>query len=247
MLSLALAIVLVLKPLVALAIVLLLRDTVRTALTVAVGLAQIGEFSFILAALGVSLGVLPEEGTNLLVATAILSIGLNPLLFRMLPAIEARFSKAPEREGEAAELPAGEREPNDAPVVIVGLEELGRRLVSRSLSGGIRVCVIDNQLERLEALRARGAMTVFGDAALDAVLEAAGIGVARVVVVTSPSLAVKMNVCAAIRRLNPRIAIVATAESTAERAWLREFGVAYIADVYDEMCDSLVLAMRRLL
>ena len=70
---------------------------VRTALTVAVGLAQIGEFSFILAALGTSLGMLPPEGTNLLVATAIISIALNPLLFRALPWIERRFERAGKR------------------------------------------------------------------------------------------------------------------------------------------------------
>ena len=79
-------------------------------------------------------------------------------------------------------------------------------------------------------------------------LEAAQVGAARVIVVTNPSLAVKMAICGAARRLNPRIAIVATAgESDAERAWLREFGVAYVADVYDEMSDSLVRAVRRVL
>ena len=93
MLALALAIVLVLKPLAALAIVLVLRDTPRTALTVAVGLAQIGEFSFILAALGVLLGTLPSEGANVIVAVALVSIAVNPLLFRALPALESRLAR----------------------------------------------------------------------------------------------------------------------------------------------------------
>ena len=66
----------------------MLRDTRRTALTVAVGLALIGEFSFILAALGTSLGILPPEGTDVLVAAAIVSIALNPLLFRLLRRLE---------------------------------------------------------------------------------------------------------------------------------------------------------------
>jgi CPA2 family monovalent cation:H+ antiporter-2 len=93
MLALALAIVLALKPLAALVIVLVLRDTPRTALTVAVGLAQIGEFSFILAALGVMLGTLPSEGANVIVAVALVSIAANPLLFRALPTLESRLAR----------------------------------------------------------------------------------------------------------------------------------------------------------
>ena len=86
----ALAIVLIVKPLVALAIVVLIRDARGTAATVAVGLAQIGEFSFILATLGKALGILPAEGLDALVVTAIVSIALNPILFRALRKREAR-------------------------------------------------------------------------------------------------------------------------------------------------------------
>jgi CPA2 family monovalent cation:H+ antiporter-2 len=82
--ALAIVIVLVLKPAIALAIVLVLRQPVSTALTVAVGLSQIGEFSFILGSLGVALGLLPAEGMGVLVIAAIVSIAVNPLLFRAL-------------------------------------------------------------------------------------------------------------------------------------------------------------------
>ena len=85
---------LIVKPLVALAIVALIRDARGTAATVAVGLAQIGEFSFILATLGKSLGVLPAEGLDALVVAAIVSIALNPLLFRALRKYETRQTKA---------------------------------------------------------------------------------------------------------------------------------------------------------
>ena len=67
------------------------------------------------------------------------------------------------------------------------------------------------------------------------------------IVVTNPSLLVKMQICTTARRLNPRISIIATADSAAERAWLREFGVAFVADVYDEMSESLMRAVRRML
>jgi CPA2 family monovalent cation:H+ antiporter-2 len=250
-LALALAIVLVVKPLAALAIVLLLRDTLRTALTVAVGLAQIGEFSFILAALGTSLGMLPQEGTNVLVAAAIVSIALNPLLFRMLPALEKRFGtrwkvSGPQPQSAPADSPPESAESAPA-VVITGLGGLGRRLVDRAILVGMRVCVIDDQLERIEVLQESGVDTVFGDPSRAEVLEAAHVDAARVIVVTNPSLAVKMRICATARRLNPRISIIATADSAAERAWLREFGVAFVADVYDEMSESLMRAVRRVL
>jgi CPA2 family monovalent cation:H+ antiporter-2 len=78
----ALGVVLVAKPLVAVAIVMLLRETRRTATTVGVGLAQIGEFSFILVALGIALGLLTPESQSLVVAGALLSITLNPLVFK---------------------------------------------------------------------------------------------------------------------------------------------------------------------
>ena len=251
LLAMALGIVLVVKPLAALLIVVLLRDTLRTALTVAVGLAQIGEFSFILAALGNSLEVLPAEATNVLVAAAIVSIALNPLLFRLLPRIEARFGKrwqrgAEEPQGAPVDTPPASDESAPA-VVITGLGELGRRLVERSIASATPVCVVDDNLERLEAIQTRGVSTVFGDPGREPVLEAARVAAARVIVVTNPSLPVKVRICSLVRKLNPRISIIATAESAAERAWLREFGVAYVADVYDDMSDSLVRAVRRML
>jgi CPA2 family monovalent cation:H+ antiporter-2 len=255
LLALALAIVLVVKPLAALLIVLFLRDTLRTALTVAVGLAQIGEFSFILAALGTQLEILPQQGINVLVATAIISIALNPLLFRMLPALERRFAtrwrKVPEAAQPDAAQPSVDSPPDSeesAPaVVITGLGGLGRRMVDRAILVGMRVCVIDDQLERIEVLQETGVDTVFGDPSRAEVLEAAHLGSARVIVVTNPSLVVKMQICTTARRLNPRISIVATADSGAERAWLREFGVAFVADVYDEMSESLMRAVRRMI
>ena len=251
LLAFAVAIVLVVKPLAALLIVLLLRDTLRTALTVAIGLAQIGEFSFILAALGLSLRVLPPEGADILVATAIVSIALNPLLFRALPWLQARLAPRQRETVEANEAPAvappGQDAVPAAPVVVVGLGELGRRLANRAIVAGVPVCVVDDQLDRLEAFRERGIPAVYGDAGRGEVLEAAHVDAARVVIVTSPTLMGKMRVCTAARRLNPRITIMAVADSEAERAWLNEFGVAYVADLYDDMSETLVRAARRIL
>ena len=251
LLAFAVAIVLVLKPFAALVIVLLLRDTMRTALTVAIGLAQIGEFSFILAALGVSLKVLPQQGADLLVAAAIVSISLNPLLFRALPWIEKKLVRSKPRGDDegGAEVARQSKEEHvvATPVVVSGMGELGRRLVNRATAAGIPVCVVDHQLDRLEPFRERAIPAVYGDAGRDEVLTAARADAARVFIVTNPTLAEKIRICSAVRRLNPRAVLMAVAESEAERAWLNEFGVAYVADVYDDMSDALVRAVRRVL
>jgi CPA2 family monovalent cation:H+ antiporter-2 len=246
MLLAATSIVLVAKPLVALAIVMALRDTRRTALTVAVGLAQIGEFSFILATLGRSLEILPADALDVLVAAAILSIAVNPLLFRALNALETRLgpagSRSPSQPVEAIALPPAEAA---AAVVVAGLGDLGRRVVRRCAASGTRVCAIDKEIETLEELRASGVSTVFGDPGRIDVLRAAGVAQARAIVIADAPLADKMRICMAARALNPRIAIVAAASSSAERAWLQEFGAADVHDPLDEASEALLSAVRR--
>ena len=220
----ALAVVLLVKPLVALAIVMILRDTTRTALTVSVGLAQIGEFSFILAALGSSLKILPAEGMDALVTVALVSIGLNPVLFRAARVLERRLAPnvADEAQTAAASAQASDGSPRAIPVIITGLGELGRRLARRCAASGVQVCVIDDRNEALDEFRRHGVATVSGDPGDEKILREGGVADARMLVVTSASLAAKMRVCIAARAINPRIAIVATSESAAERAWLEE-------------------------
>ena len=241
----ALAIVLVVKPLVAVVIVVALRDTRRTALTVGVGLAQIGEFSFILGVLGTSLGILPREAMEILVVAAILSIAVNPLLFRASGWIEARLGArfGDEPEAPVAEAAAAPRA-TALPVILTGLGEVGRRLVRRCAENGVPVCVIDNDPGLLAALDGRGVATFRGDPGELAALRAAGVAEARIIVVTDAQLAGKMRICIAARAVNPRIAIVATSGSSAERVWLEEFGAAYVCDALDEMTEGLLRSVR---
>jgi CPA2 family monovalent cation:H+ antiporter-2 len=240
----ALVIVFVVKPAVALAIVKLLRDTQRTALTVAVGLAQIGEFSFILGVLGQQLGILPPAGMDILVAVAIVSIAVNPLLFRAVAAHEARRA-ASDAEAVREEGAAPETALSTGPAVaLTGLGELGRRVVRRCGDAGVPISVIDADPDALAGLRGRGLAVVRGDPSDPEVLRAAGIADAKMIVVTNPALADKMRICIAARQVNPRIAIVATSGSGAERAWLHEFGAAFVCDAIDEMTESLVRTVR---
>ena len=230
----ALGIVLVVKPLVALAIVGVLRDSRRSAFTVAVGLAQIGEFSFILGALGSSLGVLPGEGLDVLVIAAIASIAVNPLLFRLLDRLER--TKPETSEVVKAET-AGD-------VLIAGLNDIGRRLARRCKEQGVNVACIDAHLERVEDALAEGIAAVFGDATRREVLEAAGAAQARVLVMLEGALADKMRMCTAAREVNPRLVLIALAESRAEHAWLQEFGAAYVLDTAEEMSEALLRSIR---
>src|SRR5512134_329579 len=235
----ALGIVLVVKPLVAVAIVLVLRDPPRTALTVAVGLAQIGEFSFILAALGMERGLLPQAGFDALVAAALASIALNPLLFRAQGAWEKR------RRQEVLEVTAGgpATPVAGAPVVFSGLTAVSRRLIERCAKEGLPLSVVTSDLEALQELRERGVGTVYGDPTHAEVLRAAGLADAKMIVVTNPSLMEKLRICGAARAINPRIAIVATAAGEAERAWLQEVGATFTCDPLDEASDALLRAI----
>jgi CPA2 family monovalent cation:H+ antiporter-2 len=231
-----LAVVLVLKPLVAWAIVLALRGSVRTAATVAVGLAQIGEFSFILASLGVASGVLPGLAMDALVVGAIGSIAVNPLLF-------TAADRLLERRGRAVPQPAA-AQPGppllQAAVVVAGHGPLARRFAARCAQAGVAVAVIDDDADAAPP----GTHVVFGDAGRPEVLAAAGVAEAKVLVVADLPLPHKMRACTAARALNPRIEIIAAANGEAEAVWLREFGVNVVCDATEELSHQLERAVR---
>jgi CPA2 family monovalent cation:H+ antiporter-2 len=224
----AIAIVLVAKPVVALLIVKILRDRPGTAQTVAVGLAQIGEFSFLLGTLGVSYGLLPQEGLDTLVAVAIISIALNPLLFNALSRWEhARAAEQTDAEQRSVTAPASAivGETLKGHIILTGEGPLQRGLLKRMREEAIDVVVIDPDIDHVDDLTRKGAVALFGDAARTDVLRAAGATHAAAIVVTSQPLSTKMAVCLSARQVNPSIAIVAAAQDPTERAWLIEFGV----------------------
>jgi len=236
-----LAIVLVVKPLVAVAIVALLREPPRTSATVAVGLAQIGEFSFILASLGLSIGVLPREAMDALVVGAIVSIAVNPLLFRW---IGKRVAEPDATHVEPTVAPGAEAAPGAPVVLLCGYGSLGRRIAARCAESGIAVAAVhhDPDIETVP-----GMTLVFGDPTRGEVLEAAGIADARLLVVADLVLGDKIQVCTQARRLNPRIVISGSANTDAERAWLEEFGAQFVSDGRDEQSAQMARAIKALL
>jgi CPA2 family monovalent cation:H+ antiporter-2 len=233
----SLAIVLVVKPAIALGLVLAIRGERATATTVAVGLAQIGEFSFILAALGNNLRILPPEALDALVVVAGISIALNPILFRLLP----RFERGSDPE---ALTPAETVEASMPRLIISGSGDLARRVIGRCTRAGIPQVVVSDDDESLAAVAAAGVTAVFGDAARPDVLRAADIEHARALVVTDGTLAQKIAVINAARELNPRIAVIATASNHAEGTWLSELRTTFVTDVYEGVSGSILRAVR---
>jgi len=221
-----LAIILLGKSAAAFGLVLLFRYPLRTAVTVAVSLAQIGEFSFILVALGMQLGILPEEGQGLILAGALLSITANPLLFA---AVQRLFPD------EAEPLPPADTAPElrdyqalSGHVIVVGHGRVGR-FVTQALQevpaeDERPVVVIDLQRERVKTLQAAGVRAVYGNAAAAGILERAGVQGASLLLVTVPDALEGGGVVQQARALNPTIAIAARAHSDEAVAHLDRTG-----------------------
>jgi CPA2 family monovalent cation:H+ antiporter-2 len=220
----AVAIIILGKSLAALLLVLLMRYPLNTALTVSASLAQIGEFSFILAALGVSLKLLPLEGQSLILAGALISIALNPLLFAALEPLQkwlrarSEFARRLEqRDDPLAALPAEtESKYLTQQVVLVGYGRVGRRIAEALAAHRIPYVVADQNREIVEELRAAGVPAVVGDAADPLVLVQAHIARASMLVIATPdTLGVRQMIVTA-RTLNPRIEAVVRSHNEEE-------------------------------
>jgi len=226
------AVIMVGKSIAAAALVLVLRYPLNTALTVSVSLAQIGEFSFILVALGGSLGVLPPEAKSLVVAGALISIAANPLLFSLVePArcwILERSALARRLENSddpLAELPmTTERRFLAQQVVLVGYGAVGRRIAAALAERDVPYVVVDQNRERVAALREAGVHAVSGDAADPTVLVQAHIAEAGLLVVAVPDSTDVRPMIETARTLNPDIPVLVRAANAEEAELLLKEG-----------------------
>ncbi|MBC7454493.1 MAG: Kef family K(+) transporter [Massilia sp.] len=223
------AIIVVGKSLAAFALVLLLRYPLNTALTVSASLAQIGEFSFILAGVGMQLNLLPAEGQSLILAGAIISIALNPLLFKGIAPLQqwigarSRLARSMARDDDPlAELPVSTAHVKlSGQVVLVGYGRVGRRIAQQLSSSGIHFVVAEQNRALVEELREQGVAAVAGDAAEPAVLVQAHIARASMLVVaTADTFGVRAMIETA-RALNPQIRTVVRTHSESEATLLR--------------------------
>ncbi|WAC70912.1 Kef family K(+) transporter [Roseateles sp. SL47] len=224
------AVIMVGKALAATALVLVFRYPLNTAMTVSASLAQIGEFSFILAGLGLQLGLLPKEGMNLVLAGAMISIALNPLMFAMVGPVQrwvlarsAFARKLEQRDDPYAELPMStEREFLEGQVVLVGYGRVGRRIAQALDERHIPIVVAEQNRETVEALRRQGRAAVSGDASDPMVLIQAHIAKAAMLVVALPDSMKARQMANIARQLNPGIEIVLRTHGEEESALLRK-------------------------
>ena len=217
------------KSLAAFVLVLVLRYPLNTALTVSASLAQIGEFSFILAALGMHLGLLPKLGQNLILAGAIISIALNPLLFTAIEPAQrwlrsrSHLARRLERPADPlAELPMETaREKLSNQVVLVGFGRVGRRIAADLSARGIHFVLAEQHRELVEEARASGIPAVVGNAAEPAVLIQAHIARAAMLVIATPDTFDVRKMVEIAKALNPSVRCVVRSHNDKEAALLR--------------------------
>ena len=217
-----LAIVLVGKPLAAFGIVMALGYGTRMALAVSAALAQIGEFSFILATVADELGVLPAGAANALIAASIVSITINPVLYRRLRSLGAVL----ERRQRRAEMPAPvpPLEPSRHRMIVVGFGPIGQTVARLLSSGGIEPVVIETNLDNVRRVSACGYRGVYGDAARSEVLEGADVRTAIGLVIAGPTPEQAYEIIRASRQMNPKLRVLARTNYLKDVVAMRKAG-----------------------
>jgi len=249
-----LAVVLVGKPLAAVAIVALLGYPPRVALGVAVALGQIGEFSFLLAALGRDLGLLNEAGVHTIVAVAIVSITINPLLYRLVDRADAWLARhprvraalesrvragSPPAGGDVAAAPAGPAHR----AIVVGYGPVGQNVARLLRENSIAVTVVELNLDTVRRLRAEGVAAVYGDAAQRETLEEAGVARAGSVILSSAGERNPEPIIRLARQLNPGVRILVRAAYARELAALRVAGAERAFSGEGEVALAMAVAI----
>jgi CPA2 family monovalent cation:H+ antiporter-2 len=222
------AIIIVGKSLAAFAIVRAFGHSTQTALTISVSLAQIGEFSFILAGLGVGLKVMPDMARDLILAGSILSILFNPIFFTLVVR-RVRAEHFPDIAEEAAALPAAE----PSRTVLIGFGRVGSHIGSLLCSRGEALVVIEDQKDMAAAARSAGATVIVGDATKESVLRQAQIDTAATLLIAIPEGVEAGAIVRRARAINPRLVIVARAHSDEE-----------VGDLVRRGADHVVMAER---
>ncbi len=242
------ALIMIGKPVVTVLMGLILPGSARTMLVAAAGLGQIGEFSFIVGQTGIALGVLTQDQYSLILAGALLSIVLNPVLFRLLPVTERTLQRMPtlwrylDRHGPPPPLTASTLSDH---VVVVGAGRVGGHIVTVLEQLSIPCLVVELDAPRAAAFNQRGIPTLFGDAANSEVLSHANLEQARTLVVTLPEEAATEIVVGAARELAPSVPIIARAATDEGVQRLYELGAEDV--IHPELEGGLEMVRHTLL
>jgi K+:H+ antiporter len=253
-----LAIVMIGKPLAALGIVAYLGYPSRVGVAVAAALAQIGEFSFILAGLGKSLGILPAAAMNALVAAAIISIAANPILYRSVDWIEGWLSRRPRlwrrlnarlrAEAASGSKPSPDQAPDWEPrhrAIVVGYGPVGRTLCRLLRDNEIEPTVIEMNLETVKQLRDKSVTVVYGEANHRDALQAAGIERADGLILSASGIRASEEVIRMSRELNPEIRILVRTAYLREGPALRKAGADRVFAGEGEVALAMVESILR--
>ncbi|HSM72543.1 MAG TPA: cation:proton antiporter, partial [Anaerolineales bacterium] len=220
----------------------------RTVLVLAFGLSQIGEFSFILGQAGVSLGLLNQDQYSLLLAGSLLSITVNPMMYRLIAPTENLIRKVPilwrilDRHGPT--LPPAE-EKIEGHVVIVGYGRVGRHIVNLLRQTDFPYLVIEADAERIQQLSQRGIPNLYGDASNSEVLSHARLEYARALVMAAPDETVSELVVAASRDIAPDLPIIARASTEEGLTQLSELGATHV--IHPELEGGLEIVRHTLM
>ncbi|TDM64476.1 cation:proton antiporter [Acinetobacter pittii] len=241
------AIIMVGKTLAAMALVLFFRYPINTALTVGASLAQIGEFSFILATLGVSLGLLSLEAQNLILAGALFSITLNSFIFSAIEPVQrwirerSHLARLLERSGDPLAMLPDEVDQaylRDQ-VVIVGYGGVGRRITENLINENIKVVIAEENREIVEKLRNANIAAVSGVATEPSVLIQAHIMHARLLVISPMDILDIHRIVTIAKQLNPQIQVLICAESKEEAAVIRDENIGEVFYAKEEMAKNM--------
>ncbi|RJF89901.1 Kef family K(+) transporter [Oleomonas cavernae] len=233
------------KSLAAFGIVKLFGHPTHTALTISVSLAQIGEFSFILASLGLGLGLLPAAGQDLILAGAIISIVINPLLFGLLDRVKPRAEAKPDTArpdapapdaDEAALLPTGQT----GHAIVIGFGRVGTLIVDALERQRHPFLVIEEKPARLAALKARGIESLNGNGVTAELLSAANVAGARLLFVAIPESFEAGQIVQQARAASPALAIISRAHSDAEVEYLLSLGASSVIMGEREIARGMV-------
>ncbi|ATA24906.1 Kef family K(+) transporter [Brenneria goodwinii] len=217
----------------------------RTALTISASLAQIGEFAFILAGLGIALGLLSEEGRSLVLAGAILSIMINPVLFTLLERYLAKNETIEEQIVEEA-IEEEKQIPVDLcnHALLVGYGRVGSLIGARLHQEGIPVVVIENSRARVDALREQGIKAVLGNAAKPEIMEIARLDCARWLLLTIPNGYEAGEIVAAAREKRSDLEIIARAHYDDEVSYITEHGANQVVMGEREIANSMITLLK---
>jgi CPA2 family monovalent cation:H+ antiporter-2 len=219
------------QPVAAFLIVVLFGYPTRVALTVASALGQIGEFSFILGTLGLALGLLQEGGFQLVVAGALLSIAINPVLYALIEPLDRRLRDQHllvainrRRIGELATIGEDQRATLVNHAIICGYGRVGRLIGPALERRGFKYAVITQQRDEVDRLRSAGVIAIYGDASHAEILEMAGVESARLVVVATSEPNETRLIVERVRELDEGVDIVVRTHSDVAAAHLRSLG-----------------------